>query len=189
MLTFFVIKKFSWEHMEVAMNKLTLLLAAFGLSLAFMTGCGKEKPLLSASDYELNPETHQTSRGIAPGDTSEAFLAAYGDYRFFTSIDGGDYQFLDSEEIPSDSSATTLLPTFFIDGIPIDPDIFCTENEIAKTDLLAFLSSEDYLQSHTVIYYYLVFMWEDGIITDIRSEYMDYNEDASYYQEFDPTVQ
>ena len=166
------------------MKKLSLLLAALGLTAGLMAGCGKSTPLLTALDYELNPETKTTSRGITIGDTSEAFLAAYGEYRFFTSVEEGDYQVLDAEEIPFDSSITTLLPTFFVDGLPIEPDTFCKENEIAKPELLTYLSAEDYLQSHTVVYYYLVFTWEKGSITDISSEYMDYNEDASYYNEF-----
>ena len=28
----------------------------------------------------------------------------------------------------------------------------------------------------------MIFTWEDGFITDIHSEFMDYNEDASYYE-------
>ena len=137
-----------------------------------------------AASHRSRLRTKTTSRGITIGDTSEAFLAAYGEYRFFTSVEEGDYQVLDAEEIPFDSSITTLLPTFFVDGLPIEPDTFCKENEIAKPELLTYLSAEDYLQSHTVVYYYLVFTWEKGSITDISSEYMDYNEDASYYNEF-----
>lgn len=161
------------------MKKTVILLAAFGLSLGFLTGCGETAPLLTADDYELDAETNTTNRGVAPGDTSEAFLTAYGEYRFFTSIDGGDYRMLDSEDIPFDSSVTTLLPTFFIDGLAVDPDTFCEENEIEKADLISFLRSADYLNSHTVEYDYLIFTWENGVITDIRSEYMDYNEDGA----------
>ncbi len=166
------------------MRKLSVFLAALGLAAGLMAGCGRDVPLLTALDYELNPETKTTSRGITVGDTAEKFLGAYDEYKIFTSVEENDYQALDADEIPFDSAITTLLPTFFIDGLPIDPDTFCKENEIAKPDLLAYLSSEDYLQSHNVVYYYLVFTWENGSITDIMSEYMDYNEDASYYHEF-----
>lgn len=161
------------------MKKSVILLTALGLSLGLLTACGESAPLLTANDYELDAQTNSTTRGIAPGDTPDAFLAAYGDYRFFTSVDGGDYQMLTFEEIPSDSSVTTLLPTFVVDGQSVDPDAFCEENEIEKSALLTFLSSEDYLNSHTVEYYYLIFTWEQGIITDIRSEYMNYNEDGA----------
>lgn len=161
------------------MKKAFILLAALGLSLGLMTGCGEGTPLLTADDYELDAETNMTNRGVAPGDTSEAFLTAYGEYKIFTSIDGGDYQMLAFEEIPFDSTVSTLLPTFFIDGLPVDPDAFCEENEIEKAGLIAFLRSEDYLDSHTVEYHYLIFTWENGVITDIRSEYMDYNEDGA----------
>lgn len=161
------------------MKNLLALFISLTLSALLLSGCGAKTLPLNAPDYKLDPETGKTSRGIAVGDTAEAFLTAYGDYRIFTSVEDGEYQALEEDEIPFDSSITTLLPTFFIDGQPIDTDRFCKENEIAKTDLLAFLSSEAYLQSHTVVYYYLAFTWENGAITDIQSEYMDYNEDAT----------
>ncbi len=169
------------------MKRMIALSAVFCLIAGLMTGCGKSTPLLSAVDYELNPMTNETNKGVSIGDTPEDFLAAYGEYKIFTSVDGQDYQVLPTEEIPFDSAAVTLLPTFFIDGLPVDTDAFCEENEIEKTSLLSFLSSDDYLNSHTVVYYYLLFTWEKGVITDIRSSYMDYNEDASYYQSFTET--
>ena len=164
------------------MKKLTTLLTVTLLMIGILSGCGESTPLLTATDYELDLASDKTARGIAPGDNAEAFLSAYGEYRIFTSIDGGDYEVLDASEIPFDSAVSTLLPTFFIDGLPIDPDTFCEENEVSKTDLLAYLTSDQYLSSHTVVYFYLLFTWENGVITDIRSEYMDYNEDAAFYK-------
>lgn len=157
-------------------------MTAFILSLSLLTACGKTTPLLSATDYELDLTTNTTSREVTIGDNAETFLDAYGPYKIFTSIDGGDYQVLAAEEIPFDASVTLLLPTFFIDGLPTDLDLFCEENEIEKTELTALFSSNDFLSTHTVVYCYLLFTWENGVITDIRSEYMDYNEDAAYYQ-------
>ncbi len=165
-------------------KKAVTLPASLVLTLSLLTGCGESTPMLDAADYELDAETNKTDRGVSINDTPETFLAAYGEYRIFTSVDGGDYQMLPNDEIPFDSAITTLLPTFFVDGTPIDPDVFCKENEIDKTDLLSFLCTEDYLRSHTVVYYYLTFTWENGVIADITSSYMDYNEDASYYESF-----
>lgn len=167
------------------MNRFAALLAALGLTLGLMTGCGKSTPLLAATDYELDPDHKITSREVAVGDDAETFLAAYGDYKIFTSVEGGDYQVLASDEIPFESPVTILVPTFFIDGLPADLDLFCKENGIEKAELGAALSSDDFLQSHTVVYSYLLFTWENGVITDIRSESMDYNEDAAYYKDFD----
>mgnify|MGYP006893955827 CR=1 FL=1 len=157
-------------------------MTAFILSLSLLTACGKTTPLLAATDYELDLTTNTTSREVTIGDNAETFLAAYGTYKIFTSVDGSDYQVLAAEEIPFDASVTLLLPTFFIDGLPTDLDLFCEENEIEKTELTALFSSNDFLSTHTVVYCYLLFTWENGVITDIRSEYMDYNEDAAYYQ-------
>ena len=160
-------------------QKTGLICAAIGLSLGLLTGCGKDTPLLTADDYTLETETDRTSLGVAPGDTAETFLAAYGEYKVFISVEGGDFQMLTSDEIPFDSATITLLPTFFVDGLPMDPDDFCEENEIEKADLITYLRSADYLSSHAVEYRYLTFAWENGVITDIRSDYMNYNEDGA----------
>lgn len=162
-------------------KRLPALFSALALA-AFVWACGEEKPLLSPTDYDLDAETSQTIRGVKIGDGADAFLAAYRDYDILSSINGGDYRFLSAEDIPFDTSLTTILPSFFIDGAAIDIDLFCEDNEIEKDGLLAFLTKEEYLEHHTVVYQYLVFEWENGVIQDIRSESMDYNKDASYYE-------
>lgn len=164
------------------MKKIFGILSAALLLMTALTACGKETPLLRAVDYELNLENNMTSKGIGIGDTPEAFLEAYGGYVIETSIAEGPYQPLSEGEIPFTESIKTILPTFFIDGLPITIEQICTENEIERTELLALLSSDEYLNEHTVAYHYMIFSWENGAITDIRSEYMDYNEDASYYE-------
>ena len=116
------------------------------------------------------------------GDGADVFLAAYRDYDILSSVDGGDYQYLAAEEIPFDKPLTTILPSFFVDGTAVDIDTFCENNEIEKGSLLSYLTDEAYLEHHAVVYQYLVFEWADGKITDIRSESMDYNQDASYYE-------
>lgn len=161
------------------------IISILGLSLILslsVYACGEEKSFLSATDYELDAETAQTIRGVKIGDNSETFLAAYRDYDILSSINGGDYRFLPVEEIPFSSSLTTILPSFFVDGSAIDLDSFCEDNGIEKEALLSFLTDESYLEMHTVLYQYLVFTWENGKITDIRSESMDYNRDGSYYE-------
>lgn len=155
------------------------LILTFSLSL--FCACGEEKPLLSATDYDLDAETAQTIRGVKIGDGSDVFLAAYKDYDILSSVDGGDYQFLPTEEIPFDQSLTTILPSFFVDGTAVEIDSFCENNNIEKDALLAFLTDGTYLEHHAVVYQYLVFEWENGVIRDIRSESMDYNKDGSYY--------
>lgn len=146
-----------------------------------LCACGEEKPLLSATDYDLDAETAQTIRGVKIGDSPDVFLAAYKDYDILSSVDGGDYQFLPTEEIPFDQNLTTILPSFFVDGTAVEIDSFCENNNIEKEALLGFLTDEAYLEHHTVVYQYLVFEWENGVIKDIRSESMDYNKDGSYY--------
>lgn len=164
------------------MKKISVLLIIGCLTLGTLSACVRQTPLLTATDYEMDADSEKTSRGISVGDDSEAFLAAYGEYEILSSIDGDDYKLLSDEEIPfTDNTLITVVPTFFIDGLPVDTDRFCKENEIAKSDLLSFLTSEEYLSAHTVVYQYLRFTWTDGLITEISSEAMDYNADGAYY--------
>lgn len=160
------------------LTSITALLLAFS-----MTACGQDTPLLTALDYELDLENNTTYKGVSIGDTKETFLEAYGEYDIETCVNGGPYQSLPIEEIPFAESIQTILPTFIIDGNPVSIEQICEENEIERVDLLAFLSSDNYLNGHTVLYYYLVFTWENGVITDIHSEYMDYNKDSAYYED------
>ena len=86
----------------IPMKKTALLLILmFSLSLA-LCACGEEKPLLSATDYDLDAETAQTIRGVKIGDGADTFLTAYKDYDILSSVNGGDYQFLAAEDIPFD---------------------------------------------------------------------------------------
>ncbi len=165
------------------MSKKIIAALFLSLTLSGLTaGCGEKKPLLTPTDYDLDAETAQTIRGVKIGDNPDAFLAAYGDYDILSCVDGQSYRFLASEEIPFDDTLTTILPSFFIDGAAIEIDGFCENNGIEKENLLSYLTDEAYLEHHTVVYQYLVFEWENGLIKDIRSEAMDYNKDGSYYE-------
>lgn len=163
-------------------KRIPALFLALILSTALIA-CGEEKPLLSPTDYELDAETAATIRGVKIGDGPDAFLAAYRDYDMFCNISDSGYRFISPEEIPFDvNKLAVILPSFFVDNTAINMDAFCEENGIEKDGLLAFLTAEDYLAHHTVVYQYLVFTWKNGAIEDIRSESMDYNKDGSYYE-------
>ncbi len=184
------------------LKKTIVSLALFCLTSSLLCACGKETPLLTIEDYKLDTESGSTSQGVGIGDDAEAFLAAYQDYMMFSAVteDAGQtdtgaeenadtdasaaaaYQFLPVDEIPFDTVTSIILPTFFIDGLPVDVDQFCEDNALEKADILSYLTDASYLANHKVIYRYLIFTWEAGVITDIRSESMDYNQDASYYE-------
>lgn len=170
------------------MKKTIISLLLFCLASYLLCACGEETPLLTLEDFKLDTENGSTSHGVKIGDNAEAFRAAYQDYMIFsaaaedTSTTESAYQFLPMDEIPFDTVRSIILPAFFIDGQPLDMELFCEENEIEPSYLLTFLTDESYLASHKVVYRYLLFTWEDGIITDIRSESMDYNLDGSYYE-------
>lgn len=171
------------------MKKMMVSLVFLCLASCLLCACGRETPLLTVDDYKLDAETGSTSRGVKVGDSAEAFKDAYREYMIFYAVSDSatenpqaDYQFLPVDEIPFDTVSTMILPAFFVDGLAIDTDQFCEDNEIEKADLISYLTGEAYLTNHRVVYRYLLFTWENGVITDIRSESMDYNEDASYYE-------
>ena len=160
-------------------KNLTAFTAALMLACGLLAGCGDTEPALTADDYLLDAETCETSRGIALGATPDEFLSAYGDCDCFTSVDDGAYQMLPEDEIPFDGNIRTLIPTFFVDGEPIDPADFCQENDIEESGLVGYLTSADCLSAHTAEYRYLTFTWEDGVVADIQSAYMNYNEEGA----------
>ncbi len=164
--------------------KRKLLSAAVILMMFTVSACGsRESLLLEADDYELNTQSGKTSKGIAVGDDFETFLNAYDGYDIFTVLDDGSFVLLDPKEASPTDTSETLLPTFYIDGNPLTIDQICKQNKIKKSSLIQTISSTDYLSDHTVGYYSRVFDWENGNIIDIRSEYLDFNEDAVYYEE------
>lgn len=155
------------------------LTAALMLIGGPLIGCGADESSLTAEDYILDSETCETSRGIALGSTPDEFFDAYGDCDCFISVDGGDYQTLSKEEIPSGSFVKTLIPAFFVDGEPIDPAAFCKEYDIEESGMIDYLTSADFLNAHTAEYRYLTFTWENGAVADIQSAYMNYNEEGA----------
>lgn len=80
------------------------------------------------------------------------------------------------DEIPYEKHISTLIATLFIDGEPVSEGDFCRENGIELSELPEYISSRAYLRRHDVIYRYLDFQWEGGVITDIYSGELNYNE-------------
>lgn len=148
-------------------------------------GDGAESFISAYGDYMILCDVQDTSMENTSDDVSNASTEDTSDDVSNASPEDTPetkYQLLSADEVPYDTVLITILPTFFIDDLPLDTDQFCEDNEIEKKDLLSYLTQESYLADHRVIYRYLVFTWEDGVITDIRSESMDYNQDASYYE-------
>ena len=78
--------------------------------------------------------------------------------------------------IPYNEPISTMIANFFINGEPVSDEEICRENEIEPEDLYSLLSSYEYLTSHEVIYRYLEFSWESGVIADINAGELYYNE-------------
>lgn len=119
-----------------------------------------------------------TNDGVSVGDSKKAFIDAYSSYEIQVAYSGqpSGYLVMSIDEIPYEKRISTLIATLFIDGAPISEDEFCLENDIELSELPELISSRSYLRSHDVIYRYLDFRWEDGVIADIYSGELNYNE-------------
>lgn len=156
------------------MKKLLFLILS---SLIFLSGCQKNQiKIAPAALFVMDGET--TNDGISPGDSKEAFIDAYSAYEVQAAYSDhpSGYLVMSINEIPYEKRISTLIATLFIDGEPISEGDFCRENDIELSELPELISSRSYLHRHDVIYRYLDFQWEDGVITDIYSGELNYNE-------------
>ena len=153
------------------------LLYIFFISLLLLSGCEKKSTKIApASLFVLDGNV--TSEGIRPGDGPDAFKKAYRSYTLqvaWTDVDSN-YMVMSPDEIPYDENISTIITSLFINGKPVTEAQVCSDNDIEGDALYTLLSSPDYLRKHEVIYRYLDFDWKNGLIADISSEELNYNE-------------
>ncbi len=157
------------------MKKLPLIMLFFTL---FLTGC--EKNTVQTATAEIFTVTDGvTHDGVGVGDDKSAFTKAYGDYVIqvaYNDTDYSNYTVMSMRKIPFEREISTLITGLFVDGDPVSEEELCEENQIEEEDLADLLISPAYLEAHDVIYRYLRFTWEEGIITDIDSTELNFNE-------------
>ena len=153
------------------------LLYLFLFSALFLTGCEK-KTSQTAPESLFQLKNGETSDGLKIGDTPSEFRKAYRDYTIQIAYDEPDavLRIVPMNQIPFEEDIFTIIACFFINGTPISEEDICEENRIEPSALHDLLSSGDFLRSHEVIYRYLVFEWQDGVIVDIDSNELNYNE-------------
>lgn len=156
------------------MKKLLYILA---FCVLFLSGCEKN-PSATAPESVFLLDGDETSQGIKCGDDSASFIKAYQNYRIQVAYNdvSSSYTTMDIKKIPYQQNISTIIANFFIDGKPKSEEELCEENNTELSALHTLLSSPDYLRSHDVLYRYLIFTWKNGIITDIASEELNYNE-------------
>lgn len=145
--------------------------------LLFLSGCEKKSAdIAPASLFEMEGEA--TSEGIRPGDGKKEFIKAYKGYTIqvaYSNLDSN-YLIMSIDDIPYEDEISTMIANFFIDGKPVSEKTLCTENSVEPSQLHGLLSSSSYLREHEVLYRYLRFVWEEGVIASIDSDALDYNE-------------
>lgn len=156
------------------MKKLLYLII---FSVLLLSGC--EKKAADTAPLELFLMTGETTAaGIRPGDGKEEFIKAYKDYTIQVAYSEPDsnYLVMSIRDIPYEDPVSTMIANFFINGKPVAEEKLCRENNVRPEGLHAVISSPSYLRSHEVIYRYLRFRWEDGVIAEIESDELNYNE-------------
>ncbi len=153
------------------------LLYLFVFSMLFLSGCEKKLSQTAPADLFVM-DGSATAAGIKVGDGPDEFIQAYSDYVIQAAYrnESSGYLVMSIRDIPYEDPISTLIATLFIDGEPVSEESFCRENDIELSELPDFISSRAYLRRHDVIYRYLDFQWENGVITDIYSGELNYNE-------------
>ncbi len=146
-------------------------------SLLLLSGCEKKPAdIAPASLFEMEGNT--TSAGISPGDGRDAFIKAYRGYTIQVAYSELESNYLEMsiKDIPYDDPISAMIANFFVNGKPVSEEELCRENNVKPAKLYDLLSSSSYLRSHEVVYRYLRFQWEDGVIAGIESDELNYNE-------------
>lgn len=159
------------------MTFMTKLLYLLLFSFLFVAGCEKN-PVTPAPEelFVLSGET--TAAGVSVGDGPEVFKEAYQDYEVLVSESDSEIrnEAVPVSRIPYKKEIATMIANFFINGKPMTAEQLCKKQEVSMDGLSALLSSPTFLKEHEVIYRYLLFYWEDGKISHIESDELNYNE-------------
>lgn len=156
---------------------MTKLLYLLLISLLFLTGCEKNTVAPAPAElFVLSGDT--TAAGVSVGDGPEAFKEAYRDYEILVSESDSEipYEAVTAGRIPYKNDIVTMIANFFINGKPMTTEQLCKKQAVSMDGLPALLSSTTFLREHEVIYRYLLFYWEDGKVSRIESEELNYNE-------------
>lgn len=145
--------------------------------LVFLTGCEKRSTLPAPLElFTVTGDT--TSSGVSVGDGPGVFKDAYQNYEILVSRSLSEipHEVMSIGRIPYTDNISTMIANFFINGTPMTEDQICEDENVSMDGLTALLCSSSYLREHEVIYRYLLFSWENGVISKIESEELDYNE-------------
>lgn len=153
------------------------LLYIFLFAVLLLSGCEKN-PADTAPESLFQMEGTATAAGVKPGDGPKEFKAAYRNYTIQVAYNEleSNYMVMSIDKIPYEDPISTIIANLFINGKPVSEEEICEENNVKPENLHSLLSSAAYLRRNEVIYRYLTFDWEDGVITDIGSEELNYNE-------------
>lgn len=153
------------------------LLFSAVLALLFLTGCEKITTIPAPSSLFVLTNG-VTADGVQAGDGKKEFMSAYQDYEILVSLSPSEIpsESMPMQRIPFERKISTMIANFFINDTPMTPEDICREEGIESEQLLDLISSDEYLRKHEVLYRYLIFYWEDGSITRITSEELNYNE-------------
>lgn len=142
-------------------------------------GCGNEFVPIE-DDFSVNDKT--TSAGISVGATFSEFAEVYSEFPIqrIDNSDGGNwvaYSIPNLKKTPDagNDDMTLMVSYFFVDGVAVSTKTLLEETGTESENLVEYLSSPEYLNDHSVVFRYMIFDFSAGTITDIRADYLDYN--------------
>ena len=155
----------------------TIILIGLGLIL---TGCKEEEIPWEPVTSEFTFDGQATAEGITVGSSFTDFASAYAKYPLQILDDNSswkEYSLPDLEENPDEASPSMTLMTsyFFVDGTATDTASLIEMTGVPAEELSAYISSKAFLDSHDVVFHYMIFEFQNGNITSIDSDYLNYD--------------
>lgn len=145
--------------------------------LAFtIIGCGDEL-VINEEDFILLSDS--TNTGITVGSSFEDFANAYSKYPTQLLDSNGEWKPFEypaqENYVSTKNDCSLMISTFCIDGVPTSTQVLMEQTGLDAVALNDYLASPEYLSSHKVVFRYIVFVFDDGIISALDDNYLDYN--------------
>ena len=160
----------------------------FVLSLV-LTACGEEW-VPSVSDFQVKDGV--ASSGITEGSTFSEFAESYRDFPLqiaeISETDEGTVQVFNPYTLPKEDempeatqlNMTLMTSYFFVDNKPRSTESLMEETGMESLSLIEHLRSDEYLAEHKVVFRYIFFEFENGIVTSVSGDYFDYNNELTF---------
>lgn len=146
---------------------------------SLLCGCATEEVFTPSEDNFVVNSDNSIS-GLTVGSSFTDFCNVYNSYPLqILNADNTLATFVipDFEKEPeaTNPSTTLMASCFIVDGQAVMTEELINQTGQTADTLNAYLTSAEYLGKHSVLFRYVIFTFADGIITEIESDVLDYN--------------